>query len=199
MLSLFSYSALFLLLLFPLLFILAFLLFLLLSLLLTFVSILLCFLLCVPIVILFLAIALLLLRFLMFLSPPLIIIGDLGLWPAWLRADSRCYVLGSFTLGQRAAKQNHCQKINPKICKREADYRIIASPLKAWTAASAVFDSGKLTWERLKQITLQRWPTTLGCWLICLILSMGWACSLKSKHLIQLSEESWYLIQLLQK
>lgn len=85
MLSLLSYSVLFLLLLFPLLFILAFLLlFLLLSLLLTFVCILFCFLLCLPIVILFLATALLLLRFLMFLSillsPPLILlISDLGL------------------------------------------------------------------------------------------------------------------------
>lgn len=107
MLSLPSYSLLFLLL-FPLLFILAFLLLLLsLSLLLAFVCTLSCFLLCLPIVMLFLATALLLLRFLMFLSiflsPPLILlIGDLGLWPAWLRADSRCYVLGCFTLGQRA-------------------------------------------------------------------------------------------------
>lgn len=85
MLSLSSYSVLFLLLVFPLLFILAFLLLLLLlSLFLAFVCTLSCFLLCLPIVILFLATALLLLRFLMFLSillsPPLILlIGDLGL------------------------------------------------------------------------------------------------------------------------
>lgn len=89
MLSILSYSALFLLLLFPLLFILSSLLFFLfVSLLVIFMSVLLYFLFWFPIAVLFLVTSLLLLRLLMFLSillsPPLILlISDTLLWQHW--------------------------------------------------------------------------------------------------------------------
>lgn len=94
MLSILSYSVLFLLLLFPLLFILSFLLFFMVaSLFLIFMSVLFYFLFWFPIVVLFLVTALLLLRLLMFLSiflsPPLILlISDMLLWSVWLSAES---------------------------------------------------------------------------------------------------------------
>lgn len=94
MLSILSYSVLFLLLLFPLLFILSFLLFFMVaSLFLIFMSVLFYFLFWFPIVVLFLVTALLLLRLLMFLSiflsPPLILlISDMLLWSVWPSAES---------------------------------------------------------------------------------------------------------------